>query len=218
MLLDPTHVTAYILVAFTLAITPGSDTLFVIATSMRHKTRGGIIAALGISAGSLTHACAAALGVSAIIAASPLLFDLLRYGGALYLAYMGWQALKACWDGTASRESENPIAAVSGISDYQLLKRGFLNNMLNPKIILFYLALLPQFVNPALGHIGVQILLLGAIFIIIGLAFLLLIGYAAGRAADWLAQTALQRWLDGIAGIVFCGLAIRIALGEKPTN
>ena len=94
--------------------------------------------------------------------------------------------------------------------------RGLTTNILNPKVVVFYLALLPQFVNPELGNVGLQIFLLGSIHNVIGLIFLLCVGLAAGRASDWLATTSFGRWMDGIAGVFFIGLAVRLAISGRP--
>ncbi len=213
MILDPSLTAAYVVVAAALAISPGPDVLFVVANGMRHHARGAIASALGIGAGSLVHAVAAAVGVSALIAASPVAFDVLRYAGALYLAYLGFQALHAWYRNAA--QADDAVTLVE-TTTWRIFQRGLTTNILNPKVVVFYLALLPQFVNAALGHVGLQIFLLGCIHNVFGLTFLLGIGLAAGRASGWLATTSFGRWMDGIAGVFFIGLAVRLALSGKP--
>ncbi len=215
MILDPALTTAYIVLATALAVSPGPDVLFVVANGMRHRAKGAIASALGIGAGSVVHALAAAIGVSAVIAASPVAFDILRYGGALYLAYLGIQAMRS-WYRSASTPDSGPT--VSETSAWKVFQRGLVTNVLNPKVVVFYLALLPQFVNVDLGHVGLQIFLLGSIHNIIGLVFLLCVGLAAGRASGWLASTGFGRWMDGIAGVFFVGLALRLAISGRPEN
>lgn len=213
MILDPTLTLAYIVVAAALAVSPGPDVVFVIANGMRHKAKGAVASALGIGAGSVVHAIAAALGVSALIAASPVAFDILRYGGAIYLAWLGVQALRSYVRNDTAPDKTITVRETSSIEVFQ---RGLLTNILNPKVVVFYLALLPQFVSLELGHVGLQIFLLGCIHNILGLAFLLTVGLAAGRASDWLATTSFGRWMDGIAGLFFIGLAVRLAVSGRP--
>lgn len=212
MILDPQLTVAYVVIATALAVSPGPDVLFVIANGMRHKARGAIAAALGIGAGSLLHALAAALGVSAVIAASPLAFDILRYAGAVYLAYLGIQALRS-WYANASVQGQAPSEEATS---WQVFQRGLTTNILNPKVIVFYLALLPQFVNAELGHVGLQIFLLGSIHNVIGVVFLISVGFAAGRASNWLFETRFGRWIDAVAGVFFIGLALRLAVSGRP--
>lgn len=212
--LDPSLTAAYVILAATLAMAPGPDVMFVIANGMRWKARGAVAAALGIGAGSAVHALAAALGVSAIIAASPAAFETMRIAGALYLVWLGVQALRAfARGGSASGPAGSEEATTRAV-----FLRGFLTNILNPKVVVFYLALLPQFVSVPLGHVGLQIFLLGCIHNVIGVAFLIAVGLAAGRASAWIARSGVGRWLDAVAGLFFLGLAARLAFTGKASD
>lgn len=215
MLLDPTLTGAYIVLAAALAFSPGPDVMFVVANSMRHKAKGAIASALGIGAGSFLHAILAAAGVSAVIAASPVAFEIMKIAGALYLAWLGIQAIRSFLRNSGSA---NLTQKVQEVSAWQVFLRGFLTNILNPKVIVFYLALLPQFVSVELGHVGLQVFLLGCIHNVIGLSFLIVVGLAAGKASGWIATTGVGRWLDGIAGVFFLGLAARLALTGRPNG
>ena len=215
MILDPTLTAAYVLLATALAVAPGPDVLFVIANGMQHRVKGAIASALGIGAGSVLHALAAALGISAIVAASPTAFDILRYAGAAYLAYLGVQALRSWWNYSSNLD---PNQAVLEISAWNVFRRGLITNILNPKVVVFYLALLPQFISIELGNVGLQIFLLGCIHNIIGITFLICIGLAAGKASGWLARTSFGKWMDGIAGVFFLGLALRLVVSGKPEH
>ena len=212
-MLDPTLATAFFLVALVVALSPGPDVMFVLASGMQHKTRGAVAAAFGICAGSLMHALAAALGVSALIASSPTAFMVLQYAGAAYLAWLGFKAFRQFVRPVAGDEGaalpQTPAAHVFG--------QALVTNLLNPKVIVFYLALLPQFVSLPLGQVGAQIFLLGAIHATIGLVYLVAIGCAAGQASRWLRTSGFARWLDAVAGTVFLGLAVRLALTGRPT-
>ena len=215
MILDPTLTTAYILLATALAVAPGPDVLFVVANGMQHRVRGAVASAMGIGCGSVLHALAAALGISAIVAASPTAFELLRYAGAAYLAYLGVQALRS-WMNYAN--NLDPKQAVVEISAWSVFRRGLITNVLNPKVVVFYLALLPQFINVELGNVGLQIFLLGCIHNLIGITFLICIGLAAGKASGWLARTSFGKWMDGLAGVFFLGLAVRLLVSGKPEH
>lgn len=215
MLLDPTLTAAYIVLAAALAFSPGPDVMFVVANGMRHKAKGAIASALGIGAGSFLHAILAAAGVSAVIAASPVAFEAMKIAGALYLAWLGVQAIRSFLRNSGSAKFAQKVEEISA---WQVFLRGFMTNILNPKVIVFYLALLPQFVSVQLGHVGFQVFLLGCIHNVIGLSFLIAVGLAAGKASGWIARTSVGRWLDGIAGVFFLGLAARLALTGKPNG
>lgn len=128
---------------------------------------------MGIGCGSVLHAIAAALGVSAIVAASPIAFEFFRYAGAAYLAFLGLKALKSLWNYSNNLA---PHKATVEVSAWDVFRRGLITNVLNPKIVVFYLALLPQFISVGLGNVGLQIFLLGCIHNLIGIIFLISIG------------------------------------------
>lgn len=209
MILDPSLTAAYILLAVALAFSPGPDVMFVLANGMSHGAKGAVASALGIGAGSLLHAILAAIGVSTIFAASPVAFEIMKIAGAVYLAWLGSLAI---WSFLKDGNSRKLIQKAQEVSVWRVSLRGFMTNILNPKVMVFYLALLPQFVRVELGHAGLQVFLLGCIHNLIGLTFLILVGLAAGKASNWILGTGLGRWLDGIAGLFFIGLAARLAL------
>ena len=203
---------AFLVVATAVALSPGPDVMFVLASGMQHKTRGALASALGICAGSLNHALAAAVGISALIASSPTAFGVLQYAGAAYLVWLAFKAFRSFLnpqDQAVEGQPQTPTAHV--------FRQALTTNLLNPKVIVFYLALLPQFVSLDLGQVGLQIFLLGCIHALIGLVYLVVIGCVAGKAAAWLRTSGFARWLDAIAGTVFLGLALRIALSGRPS-
>lgn len=211
-MLDPTLLGAFVVVAAAVIVSPGPDTLFVIASGLRHRAAGAVAAALGIATGSILHGLAAALGVSALLATAPWFFEALRLAGAAYLVYLGLRALRAAVaPSPAGSSAPQPAAA----SPFRVYRQAVITNLLNPKVIVFYLALLPQFVAPALGAVGLQMFLLGSIHAGLGALWLSLIGIGSGAAAGWLARRAFARWLDAIAGAFFIGLALRLALGGR---
>ncbi len=212
MLLDPTLAMAFLVVATAVALSPGPDVMFVLASGMQHKTRGALASAMGICAGSLMHALAAAVGISALIASSPTAFAVLQYAGAAYLAWLAFKAFRSFLN-PSDQVAEGPPQTPT----VHVFRQALTTNLLNPKVIVFYLALLPQFVSLDLGQVGLQIFLLGCIHSLIGLVYLVVIGCAAGKAATWLRTSGFARWLDAIAGTVFLGLALRIALSGRPS-
>ena len=214
MLLNPSLFTAYLAVATLLALSPGPDTLFVLASSTSGGPRNGVAATLGISSASVGHASAAALGISAVIAASPVAFEALRIGGALYLAWMGVQAIWRLWRGW--RDKDANIAASARVPAAVAFRRGFVTNALNPKVIIFYIALLPQFVDVSLGHVPAQIFALGLVHNAIGTCCLIGLAVVSGRATQALARNArVLAWLNGTAGAIYLILAARIILLER---
>lgn len=214
MPIDPTLLFAYLATATALILSPGPDTMFVLASSTSGGPRAGVAATLGIAAGCLAHATMAALGISALIAASPAAFDALRIAGALYLLWIGFGALRAFYAGY--RESQ-PLSATDGeTASWEAFRRGALTNVLNPKVGIFYVAFLPQFTNPSLGSVPLQIAILASIHILIGIAWLGTLAIASGRAAQTLARNRRVRaWLDGAAGIIYIALAWRMLVLER---
>lgn len=214
MPLDPHLLQLYLVAATVLVLAPGPDSLLVLARGLTEGRRAGLVATAGITAGNVLQAVLAAAGVSALIAASPTLFDLLRYAGAAYLAWIGGKAL---WSVVAARrQGAAPVEAPPPASARRVFANAVLTNLLNPKIILFYLAFVPQFVAPERGMVGVQIFLLG--LILCGMGFLYLAGVAvlsAGAARRVLTSRALRTALDGVAGVLFLGFALRLLLTER---
>ena len=197
--LDLPTLLAFVSAGLLLNLTPGNDVVFTIASTLRGGTRAGVLASLGITLGSLTHVCLAALGLAAILAANPTLFEAIRWIGVAYLVKLAWSAWNAPphdLSDPASTSRENPFL------------RAYLTNILNPKVALFILAFLPQFTRPELGQVGWQILTLGLIFsttgVIVNSAYALL----AGRATRHLRHHGSL--LNRLTAILFGGLAARL--------
>ena len=221
---DTSHLLLFLAAGLLLNLTPGPDMLFIVANAVRAGVRAGVAAALGISAGCLVHVAAAALGVSALLAASSAAFGVLKWLGAVYLVWVGVQMLRAALRPDASIK----IAADAGttatgarndseISLRTVFRRGFLTNVLNPKVALFFLAFVPQFIAPGTAQPGWVFLALGLLFTANGLV--VCIGWAL--AAAWAARRAgavqrVTRWLDGLGGAVFIAFGVKLALTEAP--
>lgn len=214
MILDPSLTLAFLAFAGLLIVSPGPDTLFVVANGLRHGQRGALAAALGGAVGSLCHATAAAVGIGALVTASPAIFEAVRWMGAIYLAFLGVKALR----NALAPQAEHAARSLPEQSLAAVFRDGIVTSLLNPKMSAFYLAVLPQFANPALGSVGLQMFLLGCIHNILGTIYLVAIGSGAGRAAAMMASTSFRRWLDAAAGTFFVGLAIRLALQERPSR
>lgn len=205
-LLEPHIALSFLAAAVLLTLAPGPDNLLVLALGMASGSRAGVAFGLGCALGCLNHTLLAALGVSALIAASPLLFNLLRWLGAAYLIWLGLQTLRS--SGAALLRPDAGAEA----SSWRLFRRGLLANALNPKVVLFFLAFLPQFVSAG-SPASYQIVQLGLLFTVQGALIFSLIGASAGRLG-----ASLQRhprwvlWLDRLAGLVFIGLGLRLLL------
>lgn len=212
MYIDPSFLPAYLAAVVALSLSPGPDTMFVIANGLRGRLAPVLAAVLGIATGSLCHATAAALGISAVVAASPTAFKIVRLAGGAYLAVMGIRALHAALRGKGdARREAAPVRSFAAV-----YRNGLMTNLLNPKIIVFYLAFLPQFVSPALGHAPAQMISLGLMLNLIGSLYLVLVGYmTVAASARLLASATFGRWMDGVAGTIFIGLALRLVLGQR---
>jgi threonine/homoserine/homoserine lactone efflux protein len=214
MLLDPQLFWLYVGAAALLILTPGPDTFLVAATGVAHGVRAGVLAALGVFCGCLFHIGLATLGVSALIAASPWAFGVLKLAGAAYLVWLGIMALRDAWLGHAPAAAPAPVNG-TGRSGASLFLRGALTNALNPKVAVFFVAFLPQFVEPALGHVAIQLAVLGMIFNVPGTLYLVAVAAVSGRATASLRRMArVRRCLDATVGIFFIGLAAHLVRAQ----
>jgi len=201
-LFDAQELLVFTAAALALNFTPGPDMLYVAAHSLGGGRRVAFGAVLGITTGRLIHLGAAVAGVSAIVASSPAAFFGLRWAGAIYLVWIGVQMLRTSDDQLAwARGRDEPIARV--------YRRGVVTNVLNPKVALFYLAFLPQFVNPDRGFVALQIVILGLIQNLGGTAVQSAIAALGGGLGEWLARhPTLPRWQARGAGSMLIGLGI----------
>src|SRR6185436_6813453 len=198
----------FVLSGLLLNVTPGPDTLYIVARSTTQGFRGGAVAAMGIGAGTLVHILAAALGLSAILAASASAFTLVKFAGAVYLLYVGVSLLRSRAPAQdAPRIERAPLQAV--------FMQGFLTNVLNPKVALFFLALLPQFVDADAPNKPLAFLLLGVIFDVNGTLWNLLVAWSAARVTRGLARSPVTLWLNRSIGALFVYLAARLALSRQ---
>jgi threonine/homoserine/homoserine lactone efflux protein len=219
MPLDPDLLRLYVVAAAVLMLIPGPDTLLVLTRSISQGRPAGLVATAGITFGNFIHTVAATAGVSALIAADPMLFDALRFAGASYLVWIGAKSLKeaaALWRRRRDGEAEASAEARREERRVRIFAQALLTNMLNVKVILFYLAFVPQFVSPDLGAVGLQTFLLGSLLALMGcLYFIGLAAFSAGMARAVFANTRIRAALDGAAGLLFLGFALRLFLTER---
>ncbi len=205
----------FMLSGLVLNLTPGADTLLVVSRSARGGWRHGAVAALGIGLGCMVHALAAALGVAALLAASSGAFELLKWLGAAYLAWLGLQMLQAALRGPAGDGVARGAQATDTGSLRQSLAAGLLTNVLNPKVGLFFLAFVPQFVDAGAASPWVAFLLLGLLFNLTGVGWLLVVAGLTARARGRVAPAA-TRALQGLGGTLFLALAARLVASRSP--
>lgn len=210
-----TDLSLFILTALVLNATPGVDLLYTVTSTLRHGAAAGRWAALGIGAGCLVHAAAAALGLAALLATSSHAFTLIKWLGAAYLLWLAVGMLRSAWRQTPALQPTAQPEVVDHTACAVFL-RGFLTNVLNPKVALFFLALLPQFVAADAASKPVAMLLLGVIFALNGTVFLWAIVWLAAQTRRLQASAGLQRALQTLGASLFMLLAARLALARQP--
>jgi threonine/homoserine/homoserine lactone efflux protein len=201
----------FVLAGLLLNITPGPDTLYIIGRSTTAGWRGGAVAALGIGAGALVHICAASLGLSAILAASASLFTAVKIIGAVYLLYVGIGLIRSAGVLAPTVAPDSRVASMRVI-----FLQGFFTNVLNPKVALFFLAFLPQFVGSSSTSKPLAFLFLGVIFNFNGTLWNLLVAWSSARLTAKLAPSAaFKQWFNRCVGAVFILVGIRLALASE---
>ena len=198
----------FFLLSVVLGLTPGPDNIFVLFQSARYGRRAGLFVTLGLCTGLLVHTSAVALGLAAVLATSPIAFTVIKFAGAGYLLVLAWKAYRAP---VGLAQSDSP-----SVSSARMFVRGFIMNLSNPKVGLFFLAFLPQFVRHDLGSVPMQVIVLGGVFVF---ATCLVFGSFAWFA-DLLGpalqrSTHAQRVFNRITAMVFLGLAARLALSKQ---
>jgi len=192
-----------------LAIAPGPDNIFVLTQSALHGPKAGVLITLGLCTGLLAHIAAVTLGVAALLKTSAIAFTALKVIGAAYLLYLAWLSFRA----SSSRIDAANSAPLSGLALY---RRGIFMNMTNPKVAIFFLAFLPQFADPTRGAVSIQIVVLGALFMVTAFVIFSVIAWGAGQLGAWLKKsTRAQIGIHRLAGTVFVLLACRLALSSQ---
>jgi len=200
---------AFLAAALVLTATPGPDNLMVLGTGLSRGRRAGIAFGLGCALGCLSHTLLAVVGVSALVAASPFAFALLKGLGGAYLVWLGLQAWRHAGRVRVS------TAADEAAPLWRLFARGLIANAINPKVVLFFLAFLPQFVVAAQGPVAWQLGLLGLLFTAQAALLFGLLGWFSGSVGAWLnRRPGAGPWLDRLAGTVFVGLGLRMIVAR----
>ena len=200
----------FIATALVLNATPGVDMLFTLSRTLQHGWRTGMAAALGITAGCVVHTVAAALGLAALLATSALAFNAIKWLGAAYLLWLAWGMLRS-----SVRDAEPILATSATAPSTRVFAQGFLTNVLNPKVALFFLALLPQFISADAPDKTVAFLFLGVVFIVGGALFLFALVALAHRMRVFGASRVTRRLLNAIGGALFAALAVRLVQAER---
>ncbi|QIL81394.1 LysE family translocator [Diaphorobacter sp. HDW4A] len=205
-------------VAVLLGLSPGPDNLFVLLQSAQRGWRMGLAVVVGLCMGIIVHTTAVALGLAAVFAASEMAFTVLKWCGAAYLVYLAWGAWRAPIS-VKEESGEQATTAVQAASSGDLLRmvmRGVVMNLTNPKVLIFFLAFLPQFANPALGPVAPQIFAFGAVFIVATFLVFGAIAIFSGVFGRLLLKSARgQFWLNKITALVFVGLAVKLATSQR---
>jgi len=193
-----------------LNITPGNDMIYVATRSTSQGVKAGIVSAFGIAGGCIVHLLAAVIGLSALIAGSAIAFDIIKYAGAAYLIYLGIKAF-------VSRQNNfNVDSKPEKSSLAKLFWQGVFTNVLNPKVALFFLAFLPQFIHPEKGNAGLQILLLGLWFNFSGTIVNSMVAVLFGKLGNWFAnKQGFIKWQNKITGLLLVALGIKVALSSR---
>ena len=191
--------------SFLLAISPGPDIVYIATQSIAQGRNTGLVSALGINAGVLVHTLVDALGISALIAASAVAFNIVKYAGAAYLIYIGVQTV-------LNKAGMLQIKAKGRANLSEVFYQGLLVNLLNPKVILFFLAFLPQFVDSSQGRITLQLLILGALLVIVKLPVDISIGLASGQFGAWLRERrGVEQATKWVTGSIYIALGVTTA-------
>jgi RhtB (resistance to homoserine/threonine) family protein len=201
------HYWLFIATAIAVVLTPGQDTFFILGRSIASGRSAGIAAALGITCGSLIHTLLAALGLSALLATSPYAFMAVKFAGAGYLIYIGVRAL-------LSRSKALPGAdtANKDEGDWPAFRQGIVSNLLNPKVALFFLALMPQFILAGSTHKIAAFMVLGLTFVMLGVTWCMVLAIAAARLRGALMRRpSVTSMLNKVAGGLFIALGVRLA-------
>ncbi len=198
----------FISTAVLLNLTHGPDTMYIIGRSLTQGRSSGVASALGISTGSICHTVAAALGLSAILATSAMAFSVIKYLGAAYLFYLGIKMLLS--------KHQNEASALAKVSPWGVYRQGVITNVLNPKVALFFLALLPQFVNKDAPAPTLSFLALGMTFVMTGTLWCLVVALSAARFSSRLrANSGIFSTINRLTGGLFIGLSLKLATAER---
>lgn len=205
---------AFLIAITILTLTPGLDTALVIRNSSRGGFQDGAMTSLGICLGLFVHATFSAIGISALLAQSAELFNMVKMIGAAYLIYLGLSSLKALFFNTDSSLTVAKVKPLRSENRLKSLREGFLSNVLNPKTAVFYLAFLPQFINPE-GSAFLQSTLMASIHFVIAMIWQCGLAGALTKAKTLLQSARFMHWMEATTGMVLVGLGVKLILEEQ---
>ncbi|MGZ4845779.1 MAG: LysE family translocator [Candidatus Angelobacter sp.] len=205
---EQTAFLTFLVAALALNLAPGPDMLYVIGRSVGQGRKAGIVSSLGVFVGCWAHILAAAFGIAALLRSSPVAFNVVRYAGAAYLIYLGFRMLMQKTDLASQQLKAESLTSV--------FRQGVITNVLNPKVAIFFLAFLPQFIDARHGSVALQIVLLGLIFNVGGTLVNLAVAYAGGTLGELLRRNQrIARLQRRFTGLIFVGLGLRLAWQRK---
>lgn len=206
----------FIIAALILNITPGTDSIYIITRSVSQGRSAGLQSVFGITSGALIHTLLAAFGLSVLLASSPLAFMIVKYLGAAYLCYLGFKMIfSTAFGAMATNLANDTGVTVVNNTGWHIYKQGVLTNMLNPKVALFFLAFLPQFIDPSYAHSTLSFLLLGLTFATTGFLWCVCLSLLSSRFSKRLrANPAIETVMNRISGAVFFGLGVKLFMEE----
>ena len=208
--METVNLGVYVVASLALIVTPGQDMIYVVTRSLAQGRAAGVLSAAGVCTGILVHTAIVALGIGALLQASETLFFLLKLAGAAYLVYLGLRLLLQR-DALAPRE-----AAAARLPSTKLFAQGVLSNVTNPKIVVFFLAFLPQFVSASDPHPTRHLVFLGVLYAAMGFAVKASVGVAAGSlSARLLRSNAALAWMNRVSGTILVALGLRLAAAER---
>ncbi|SAK41319.1 LysE type translocator protein [Caballeronia calidae] len=215
-MLGITGFTFFLIAVFLLNVTPGPDTAYIVGRSVAQGRGAGIVSALGISAGCIVHTLACAFGLTAILAASATAFTVIKIAGAIYLIYLGVRLIFAKHDDADATREQTAGEKAAPKSLSQLFAQGFVTNVLNPKVVLFFVSFFPQFVAADSQHKTLAFLTLGIVFIAMSTVWNSFVAWIAGSVTERFAgKSGVKKWLDRGVGSAFVGLGIKLATTHR---
>ena len=208
---SPSYWLVFFSAAIAISISPGPDLIYILTRTIAQGRKIGIASSLGVCSGALVHVFAAAFGLSAILATSALAFSIVKYVGAAYLIYLGIQALRS-----KGISFDTPVCKQTALSFWQAFRQGAFIDVLNPKVAIFFMAFLPQFVRQELGHTSLQILILGTLVILVGMAIEVSIVLSAAQTTNFFRKNRrFSTLLERVTGTVLIGLGLRLVLTKN---
>ncbi|WP_133649792.1 LysE family translocator [Paraburkholderia flava] len=209
-----THFGLFVVAVFLLNVTPGPDTAYIVGRSVAQGRVAGLVSALGISAGCCVHTLACAFGLTALLAASATAFTIIKFVGAMYLIYLGVRLIFTRQQAAPVQGGERTAGAPKSLR--QLFLQGFWTNVLNPKVVLFFVSFFPQFVVADTAHKAWAFLALGVVFLAMSTVWNSFVAWVAGSVTQRFAgKPGVKRWLDRTVGSAFVGLGVRLATATR---